>query len=239
LERAAAGCLDGTFAGVVTGPVNKERMAGVGFHFPGQTEFFAARAGLAADAVTMALVGSRLRVFLVSTHVPLRRALRLVTPRRLARTLAHARAHLAPGLRREPQLAVAAWNPHAGEGGHIGREEDEVVRPALAGAAALGGAWMARVPVLPADTVFVRAARGELDGVVCLYHDQGLIPFKLLHFTDGVNITLGLPFVRTSPDHGTAYELAGTGRADARSMEAALRLAARLVARRDAIGIVQ
>lgn len=233
LEAAVAGCQAGRYAALVTGPVSKEGLARVGFDFPGQTEFLAARCGLREDAVTMSMVGERLRIFLLSTHVALARAIRQITPVRLRRTLAHARDCLrALGIAR-PRLAIAALNPHAGEGGMFGDEERRVLAPALRAAAAKLGPWAAKIPILPADTVFLLASKGAFDGVVCLYHDQGLIPFKLLEFDRGVNLTLGLPFPRTSPDHGTAFDIAGKGGADPGSMIAAIRLAERLTRKYD------
>ncbi|MCC6355214.1 MAG: 4-hydroxythreonine-4-phosphate dehydrogenase PdxA [Verrucomicrobiae bacterium] len=235
LEVGVAGCQAGRFAALVTGPVSKERLARVGFGFPGQTEFLAARCGLREDAVTMAMAGERLRIFLLSTHVALARAIRGITPARLGRTLRHARDFLRGLGIASPRIAIAALNPHAGERGMFGDEEGRVLRPALRAAARKIGAWATRVPVLPADTVFLRASRGDFDGVACLYHDQGLIPFKLLEFDRGVNVTLGLPFPRTSPDHGTAFDIAGKGVSDPGSMIAAIQLAARLAAKNSRI----
>jgi len=228
LEVAVAGCLAGRYHALVTGPVSKERLARVHFDYPGQTEFLAARCSLKADAVTMAMSGRRLNVFLLTTHLSLARAIRQITAAKLARTLSHARDFLHRLKRAEPRIAIAALNPHAGEGGLFGDEESTVLRPALRAAADKVGRWAQRIPILPADTVFMKAAQGAFDGVVCLYHDQGLIPFKLIEFDRGVNVTLGLPFPRTSPDHGTAFDIAGSGKADPGSMMAAIRLAARL-----------
>jgi len=229
LEAAVAGCQIGRYAALVTGPVSKAGLARVGFDFPGQTEFLASRSGLGTDAVTMAMAGERLRVFLLTTHLSLARAIRQITPARLGRTLSHAKDFLGRLGIAAPRLAIAALNPHAGEGGLFGNEEGRVLAPALRAIAGRLGPWVQRIPILPADTVFMRASQGAFDGVICLYHDQGLIPFKLLEFDRGVNVTLGLPFPRTSPDHGTAFDIAGTGKADPGSMVAAIRLAARLV----------
>lgn len=229
LEAGVAGCLSGRYQALVTGPVSKERLAHVGFEFPGQTEFLADRCGLKPGAVTMTMAGERLNVFLLTTHLSLARAIRQISEARLRRTLSHARDFLRGLGLQEPRLAIAALNPHAGEGGLFGHEEDAVLRPALKIASERIGSWAGRVPILPADTVFMKAAQGAFDGVICLYHDQGLIPFKLLEFDRGVNVTLGLPFPRTSPDHGTAFDIAGKQKADPGSMAAAIRLAARLV----------
>jgi 4-hydroxythreonine-4-phosphate dehydrogenase len=223
LTRAVDGCLSGKYAGVVNGPVCKETLQGIGFPHPGVTEYLAQRAGLKPEAVTMSMAGPKLRVFLVSTHVSLRDAVRLaVSPGRLIRTLNHARGFLQGLGIATPRLAVAGLNPHAGEHGMFGDEEGRCLEPTLRAAGFAG------VPVVSPDAVFLQAVQGRYDGVVALYHDQGLIPFKLLHFDRGVNVTLGLPFVRTSPDHGTAFDIAGKGKADAGSMIEAIRLAARM-----------
>jgi len=227
LEAAVAGALSGKYAAVVTGPVNKERMKEVGFGFPGQTEFFAARCGV-KDYV-MCLTGGPLCVGLVTAHVALSEVPSLLTVREIEKTGLLLAAFLRRRLGRLPKIAVAGLNPHAGEGGLFGSEEALVIGPAVERLGA-GGVGKFTGPWSP-DTVFYRAATGEFDGVVCMYHDQGLIPLKLVAFHEGVNITLGLPFPRTSPDHGTAYELAGTGRADAGSMLCALNLAAEMVAK--------
>ncbi len=216
----------GEVAAVVTGPIHKARMREVGFDFPGQTEFFAARSGVGDFA--MCLTGGSLTVALVTAHVPLREvadALRGEEIVRVGRLLAgFLRAR---GVAR-PRIAVAGLNPHAGESGLLGREEIEVIGPAIAVLRGqLGEGCEVEGPLSP-DTVFFRAARGEFDGVLCMYHDQGLIPLKLQGFDEGVNVTLGLPFPRTSPDHGTAFEIAGRGLARPQSMIAAIRLAAQL-----------
>ena len=233
LEAAVAGALAGKYAAVVTGPVNKAGMKEVGFGFPGQTEFFAARCGV-KDYV-MCLTGGPLCVGLVTAHVAYSEVPSLLTVGEIEKTGLLLAAFLQTRLGRLPNIAVAGLNPHAGEGGLFGSEEGAVIRPAVErlGASRVGnftGPWSP-------DTVFYRAATGEFDGVVCMYHDQGLIPLKLLAFHEGVNVTLGLPFPRTSPDHGTAYELAGTGRADAGSMLCALNLAAELVAKLQVSGL--
>ena len=222
LEDAAAMLRAGEIAAVVTGPIHKARMKAVGFEFPGQTEFFANRAGV--ENFAMCLTGGSLTVALVTAHVPLRDVATLLRSSEVVRvgTLLH--AFLTTLLRREPRIAVAGLNPHAGESGTLGREEIDVIEPAIA---LLQNPQFCG-PISP-DTVFHRAVRGEFDGVLCMYHDQGLIPLKLHAFDQGVNVTLGLPFPRTSPDHGTAFEIAGKGIARADSMNAAIRLAAQLL----------
>jgi len=233
LETAARGCLEGRFAGVVTGPIHKARMRAVGFDYPGQTEFFAERFGV--SDYTMCLTGPSLTVALVTAHVPLCEVPQLLTAEGILRTGMQLAAFLSLRIGtfaggRKPRIAVAGLNPHAGESGLLGKEDADIVEPGVRllnaeGVAEFSGPWSP-------DTVFHRAAAGEFDGVVCMYHDQGLIPLKLLAFYEGVNVTLGLPFPRTSPDHGTAFELAGRGRADARSMVAAMNLASELVRKR-------
>lgn len=232
LEQAVAGLRDGRFAAVVTAPVAKRRLHAAGFAFPGHTEFFADAFGVAEP--TMCLTGPSLTVALVTAHLALAEVPRALSAAKIRRTVLDLADHLALRLGRLPRLAVAGLNPHAGEGGAFGCEEIELIAPAverigreLEPRCALSG------PHSP-DTVFQRAVAGEFDGVVCLYHDQGLIPLKLLDFDRAVNITLGLPVIRTSPDHGTAFDLAGSGRARHQSLLAAMQLAAELVERRQA-----
>lgn len=226
LEEAARRALAGELAAVVTGPVSKKHLHGAGFTFPGQTEFFAARAGV--ENFAMLLTGGPLTVALVTAHVPLREVAAMLSAEEIVRV----GALLAAFLRRRgiasPRIAVAGLNPHAGEQGDLGDEEERIISPAIPLLEAASPEARFTGPLSP-DTVFWRAANGEFDGVLCMYHDQGLIPLKLLGFHDGVNVTLGLPFIRTSPDHGTAYEIAGTGKARPDSFLAALRLAAELV----------
>lgn len=217
----------GDAAALVTAPIAKAHWAAAGYEAPGHTELLA---HLAGDVpVRMMMAGSRLRVVLITTHLPL-----ADVPRRLNRELVDTTIHITQrALRhqfgmRAPRLALAGLNPHAGEGGLFGREDEEILRPAVARARRRG---IDVVGPLPADTVFFHAYRGAFDAVLCCYHDQALAPFKLVHFSDGVNVTLGLPFVRTSPDHGTAFDIAGQNRADARSMIEALLLAADLARR--------
>ena len=216
----------GDIAGVVNGPVSKEWLRRVGFQFPGQTEFYANAFGMKSEAVTMLMIGPRLRVALASTHVSLKRAVCDLSKGQILR----AGVHLVETLRRlgfrRPRIAVCGLNPHGGEGGLFGDEERKVVEPAVRQLSKKVGykVWGPESP----DTVFWRAGKGEFDGVVALYHDQGLIPAKLLDFENTVNVTVGLPVVRCSPDHGTAFDLAGKGKAKADSLMAAIRLAGQL-----------
>jgi 4-hydroxythreonine-4-phosphate dehydrogenase len=223
MERAAAGTKTGEFAGVVTGPVSKERLAAIGYPHPGQTEFFAAHWG--GDPV-MCFCGGRLRVALATWHVPLHQVARLLGPHLLHRTVTAAaelaRAEGVPA----PRIGVCGLNPHAGEGGILGYEEKDFINPALEH---LKPEFPGLTSCQPGDTLFARALRGEFDVVVALYHDQGLAPLKTVDFDEAVNVTLGLPFVRTSPDHGTAFGLAGRGRASGRSFGNAVAVARRLI----------
>ena len=224
LERAAAGCQAGEFAGVVTGPVSKAWLARIGYPFPGQTEFFAARWG---GEPTMAFCGGRLRVVLLSWHVPLREVPACLTAANFTRVVRAAdelaRAEGVPA----PRLAVCGFNPHAGEDGLLGDEEQRIINPILT---KLRAAHPGLTLCEPADTLFARQLRGEFDVVIALYHDQGLAPLKAVDFDEAVNVTLGLPFVRTSPDHGTAFRLAGRGLANPRSFANAVTVARRLLA---------
>lgn len=226
LEEAALRANTGKLAAVVTGPVNKKHLHEAGFAFPGQTEFFAARAGV--ENFAMLLTGGSLTVALVTAHVPLREVPGLLTTSEIVRV----GGLLASFLRRRgiaaPRIAVAGLNPHAGENGDMGNEEELIIAPAIPLLTAANPGVEFSGPWSP-DTIFWRASQGEFDAVLCMYHDQGLIPLKLLGFHDGVNVTIGLPFIRTSPDHGTAYEIAGKGIARADSFLAAVRLAAELV----------
>jgi 4-hydroxythreonine-4-phosphate dehydrogenase len=222
VERAVELALAGTVDAIVTGPVHKHALHLAGFRYPGLTEMLA---HLAGDCdVAMMLAAARLRVVLVTTHMPLRDVPRSVTTERVVRTGRIAEAALRDwwGIAR-PRLALCALNPHAGESGLFGDEDDRVLRPA---AATLGAAGP-----LPADTVFVRALRGEFDAVLTPYHDVGMTAVKVAGFGQGVNVTLGLPFPRTAPDHGTALDIAGKGVADPSSMRAALELAVELAGR--------
>ena len=232
LEEAARLAVAGEIDAVVTGPIHKARSQAVGFAFPGQTEFFAARAGV--ENFAMLLTGGALTVALVTMHVALAEVPKLVTGPEIERVGGLLAEFLLTRLGSEKpvRIAVAGLNPHAGESGAMGLEEIYTIAPATE---RLSQQWSGRAtfsgPISP-DTLFFRAAAGEFDGVVCMYHDQGLIPLKLHAFDQGVNVTLGLPFVRTSPDHGTAFEIAGRGIARPNSALAALRLAAELVERR-------
>lgn len=225
---AARAALRGEVAAVVTAPLHKEALAAAGLAYPGHTELLQAEAAAHAGVPTarmpvrMMLANDELRTVLVSIHVALREALDAVTFEQVLQTLRITHGSLAAMLGRPPRIAVAGLNPHAGEGGLFGREEIEVIAPAIAAAQAEG--LEASGPYAP-DTVFMRARRGEFDVVVAMYHDQGLIPVKYLGVEKGVNVTLGLPLVRTSPDHGTAFDIAGTGRADASSLLEAVRVA--------------
>jgi 4-hydroxythreonine-4-phosphate dehydrogenase len=222
----------------VTAPLHKEALAAAGVAFPGHTELLQAEAAawqgrrVADVPVRMMLANDELRTVLVSVHMPLREALDAVTFDNVLQTLRIAHEALARLLGRAPRIGVAGLNPHAGEGGLFGREEIEVIAPAVEAARAQG--LQVEGPFAP-DTIFMRARRapgkpGEFDVVVAMYHDQGLIPVKYLGVEKGVNVTLGLPLVRTSPDHGTAFDIAGTGRADASSLIEAIRMARRLSA---------
>jgi 4-hydroxythreonine-4-phosphate dehydrogenase len=230
LEDAARLTRDGELAAVVTGPIHKARMQAVGFQFPGQTEFFADRWG--SRNFAMLLTGGALTVALVTAHVPLKDVPRLLTEEEIVRVGLLLEAFLILRLGRAPRIAVAGLNPHAGEDGVLGDEEQRVIAPAVARLALEHGRRSHWSQPLSPDTVFNRAAAGEFDAVLCMYHDQGLIPLKLHAFDQGVNVTLGLPHVRTSPDHGTAFELAAAGGARPDSMIAAINLAAELVKKR-------
>jgi 4-hydroxythreonine-4-phosphate dehydrogenase len=230
LEIAVGLARSGSASAVVTGPVAKEQLYAIGFQHPGQTEFVAERCGVSPGNVVMMLAGPTLRTVPVTTHLPLS-----AVPAALSSALIESRGRAAlRGLQRnfgiaEPRLAVSGLNPHAGEGGELGREELEIIEPAIAALAADG--WRVTGPH-PADTMFHARARANYDAALCMYHDQALIPIKALHFEDAVNVTLGLPIVRTAPDHGTAFDIAGQDRADPRPMAAAIRMAAENAIRR-------
>jgi len=251
LERAAAGCRDGEFSGVVTAPIAKDGLARIGYPYPGHTEFFGARWG---GEPVMAFCGGRLRVVLATWHVPLQEVSRLLSPDCLRRTVAAAdelaRLFAAPVQARSPlpaasdlrrsavalaprRIGVCGLNPHAGEGGLLGCEERDFIDPALT---ALRKTYPGLSRCEPGDTLFARALRDEFDVVVALYHDQGLAPLKTIDFDEAVNVTLGLPYVRTSPDHGTAFGIAGKGQAKTTSFTNAVLVARRLIAARSAKG---
>ncbi|MBD3645611.1 4-hydroxythreonine-4-phosphate dehydrogenase PdxA [Alcanivorax sp.] len=227
LTRAAQGCLNGTFAAMVTAPVAKNVICeGADPAFTGHTEFLAEQAGV--DQVVMMLTARQLRVALVTTHLPLSQVAGAVTADTLTRTLTILRDDLISKYRiPEPRILVLGLNPHAGEGGHLGREELDVIIPTLE---ALRGQGMALTGPLPADTAFQPDLLAQHDAVLAMYHDQGLPVLKYAGFGEAINITLGLPFIRTSVDHGTAFHLAGTGTAKAGSLIAATRLALELAA---------
>jgi 4-hydroxythreonine-4-phosphate dehydrogenase len=228
LEEAAALALRGEIHAVVTGPIHKARMYEIGFRFPGQTEFFAERCGVKNFA--MLLAGGKLTVALVTAHLPLREVPLALNQAEIIRVGLLLADFLQRRGIRNPRIAVAGLNPHAGESGALGREEIEIISPAVGALQSAIRSHQSATfsgPFSP-DTVFHHAANGDWDGVLCMYHDQGLIPLKLHAFHQGVNVTLGLPFPRTSPDHGTAFEIAGKGVARADSMIAAINLAVEL-----------
>jgi 4-hydroxythreonine-4-phosphate dehydrogenase len=231
LEIAVGLARSGSAAAVVTGPVSKEQLYAIGFSHPGQTEFVAERCGVGRGNVAMMLAGPTLRTVPVTTHVPFAE----VTDH-LSSALIEARGRTTlRGLQRnfgiaDPTLAVAGLNPHSGEGGSLGREEIDLIEPAIAALRAEG--WRVTGPH-PADTMFHAAARARYDAALCMYHDQALIPLKALHFEDGVNVTLGLPIIRTAPDHGTAFDIAGQDSADPRPLASAIRMAAFCAAHRE------
>jgi 4-hydroxythreonine-4-phosphate dehydrogenase len=232
LDRAIDGALAGRYDAIVTAPVQKSVINDAGVAFTGHTEYLAARAK--APQVVMMLAGDTahgpLRVALATTHLPLAEVPRALTVDGLLRVMQVLLHDLTQhfGIA-QPRIAVAGLNPHAGEGGHLGREEIEVIAPAVARMRAAGHAFDGP---LPADTLFVPSIVQRYDAVLAMFHDQGLPVLKYATFGHGINITLGLPFIRTSVDHGTALDIAGTGRADAGSMRAALALAVQLAARR-------
>ena len=226
LEEAVTRARRSELHGIVTGPIHKARMYEAGFKFPGQTEFFAERC--AVKNFAMCLTGGKITVALVTTHIPLSEVPRALKQPEIVRIGLLLLDFLERRGINSPRIAVAGLNPHAGESGKIGREEIEIIAPAVA---ELNSSLVTRHSSLlfsgphSPDTVFNRAAEGEFDAVLCMYHDQGLIPLKLHAFHNGVNVTLGLPFPRTSPDHGTAFEIAGKGIARPDSMIAAINLA--------------
>ncbi len=230
LELAVGLARSGAASGLVTGPVAKAQLYRIGFTHPGQTEFVAERCGVSADAAVMMLAGPTLRVVPITIHVPI-----VEVPRALSTDLIVAKARIAArGLRKNfgiahPRLAVAGLNPHAGEGGAIGKEEIATIAPAIALLQAEGFDVLGP---LAADTMFHPRARSQYDAALCMYHDQALVPIKTLHFDEGVNMTLGLPIVRTSPDHGTAFGIAGKGVAEPGAMIAAIRMAAEAIGHR-------
>ena len=224
LELAVGLTRSGTASGLVTGPVSKAQLYAIGFSHAGQTEFVAERCGVSSEMVAMMLVGPSLRAVPVTVHLPLRDVPDALTTERI---VFKGRA-TARGLQRQfgiaqPRIAVAGLNPHAGEEGSLGREEIEVIMPAIERLRADG---IDATGPHAADTMFHASARQGYDAALCMYHDQALIPLKTLHFDEGVNMTLGLPIVRTAPDHGTAFDIAGKGIANPGAMVAAIRTAA-------------
>jgi 4-hydroxythreonine-4-phosphate dehydrogenase len=230
LKRAVAGCLDGEFDALVTGPVHKGIINDAGIAFTGHTEFLAQLAGV--EHVVMMLTASNLRVALATTHLPLNQVSAHITPALLREVLRILDRDLRErfGLA-QPRILVCGLNPHAGESGHLGREEIEVIAPVIA--ELREGGLHLRGP-LPADTAFTPRQLEDADAVLAMYHDQGLPVLKYAGFGEAVNVTLGLPFIRTSVDHGTALELAGSGRADPGSLLAATKLALTLIRARAA-----
>ena len=234
LEEAVTRARRSELHGIVTGPIHKARMYEAGFKFSGQTEFFAERC--AVKNFAMCLTGGKITVALVTTHIPLSEVPRALKQPEIVRVGLLLLDFLGRRGINSPRIAVAGLNPHASESGKIGREEIEIIAPAVAklqsaisnkGQSGSDKSAIFSGPHSP-DTVFHRAAEGQFDAVLCMYHDQGLIPLKLHAFHNGVNVTLGLPFPRTSPDHGTAFEIAGKGIARADSMIAAINLAVEL-----------
>ena len=229
LELAVGLTRSGAASGLVTGPVSKAQLYAIGFVHPGQTEFVAERCGVSSELYAMMLAGPTLKVIPVTTHVPLRQVPDLLSVEGI---VAKGRAAVR-GLQRqfgiaEPRLAVAGLNPHAGEEGSLGREEIDLIVPAIERLREEGYAVSGPHPP---DIMFNHRRRSSYDAALCMYHDQALIPLKTLHFDEGINVTLGLPIVRTSPDHGTAFDIAGRDRADPRAMIAAIRTAAECAAR--------
>jgi len=222
IEIAVSACLNGEAAAMVTAPIHKAVLNAAGFAFPGHTEFLAHLTG--ARRAVMMLASDKLRVVPLTIHMPVAKVPGAISKQAVFET----GEIVLTALRRDfgllnPRLAVAGLNPHAGEDGVLGDEEETVIAPAIAALKARG--FNVRGP-LSADTLFHDEARKTYDAALCMYHDQALIPIKSLSFWDGVNVTLGLPIVRTSPDHGTALDIAGQGKADARSMIAAIQMAA-------------
>ena len=232
LQIAAKCALAGVASGLVTAPISKSALASIGWDYPGQTEFLAdACARPYRDAVMM-LAGPSLRTVPLTVHVALAEVPALLS----AELITHKARIVAAGLRRDfgiaqPRLAIAALNPHAGEGGQFGDEEARLIAPAIA---ALQAEGIAAFGPVPGDALFTPRARTSYDAALCMYHDQALIPIKALEFDEGVNVTLGLPIIRTSPDHGTGFDIAGKGIARPDSLIAAIRMASEMAAKRAA-----
>ncbi len=230
VDRGVSLCLDGGLDAIVTAPISKKAISLAGYSFPGHTEFIADRTG--SESFAMMLVAGPLRVGLVTIHLALRHVPEAVSRERILDRLAllHRSLRIDFGIQR-PRIAVLGLNPHAGEGGVLGAEEIDIIRPAVVEAKESG--VLAFGP-FPADGFFGQGLQGRYDAVLAMYHDQGLAPFKALSFGSGVNFTAGLPIVRTSPDHGTAFDIAGRGEADPSSMREAIELAMEIVRRRKA-----
>jgi 4-hydroxythreonine-4-phosphate dehydrogenase len=230
LKLATRLAIEGKASGLVTGPIAKAELAKVGFSFPGQTEFVADACGVPTENAVMMLAGPTLRTVPLTVHIPL-----ADVPAHITAELIVNKARIVDAaLRRDfgiaaPRLAVCGLNPHAGEAGRMGHEEIEIIKPALA---ALRAEGINATGPHPADTLFAPRKRGTYDVAIAMYHDQALVPLKTLDFDHGVNVTLGLPIVRTSPDHGTAFDIAGKGVADPGAMIAAIRMAGEIAARR-------
>lgn len=232
IETAVGLCAAGSIDAIATAPINKRALFLGGYSFPGHTEFLAHLTG--TEEYAMGFVASNLRIVLLSTHVPLIEAIRLVERDRLLKVINLAHRELKRWGIERPRLAVAALNPHGAEGGLFGVEEASEILPAVEACRGVGD--MNVSGPYSADTVFLRASRGEFDAVIACYHDQAMIPVKCLSFGEAVNITLGLPFIRTSVDHGTAFDIAGKGLAEHSSMVAAILLAAELAVRSEESG---
>lgn len=232
IEAAVALCAAGSVDAIATAPINKRALFLGGYSFPGHTEFLAQLTG--TEEYAMAFVAANLRIVLISTHVPLAEAIRLVERDRIIRVVRLTHRELKRWGIERPRLAVAALNPHGAEGGLFGVEEAAEIIPAVEACHGRDGMDV-RGP-FSADTIFLRASRGEFDAVIACYHDQAMIPVKCLSFGEAVNVTLGLPFIRTSVDHGTAFDIAGRGLAEHSSMMAAIILAAELSSRADESG---
>lgn len=229
IEAAVELCAAGSVDAIATAPINKRSLFLGGYSFPGHTEFLAKLTG--TEEFAMAFVAANLRIVLISTHVPLAEAIRLVERDRIIKTVNLTQRELQRWGIEQPRLAVAALNPHGAEGGLFGMEEASEIAPAIEACRALDNIDV--TGPFSADTIFLRASRGEFDAVIACYHDQAMIPVKCLSFGEAVNVTLGLPFIRTSVDHGTAFDIAGKGIAEHSSMIAAIKLAAELSTRAD------
>ena len=231
IARAVSLALEGRVGGVVTNPISKAVLQEAGFPYPGHTEYLGALVG-APGAEVMMLAGPSLRVVPVTVHVPLSRAIDRLSTEAIVRAARTTRDALRRDFGvREPRLAIAGLNPHAGEAGHMGDEETRLIAPAVAILRAEG---IDVIGPMPPDTMFTARARGRYDAAICMYHDQALIPLKTLDMEQGVNVTLGLPIVRTSPDHGTAFDIAGRNEADPTSLIAAILMADRIARNRNA-----